>query len=233
MSGKPEIKKKLEIIMSVLLLVSAAFLAREGALTVLGRNLQEKEICICVDAGHGGSDPGKVGVNNELEKDINLSVARKVESLLKQQDMTVVMTRKNDEGLGDEKAKNGKLSDMKNRIKVIEDAQADLTVSIHQNSYPDPSVKGAQVFYYSGSEESKRLAESIQESLVSRIKNGNTRSAKANDSYYMLKKTPTPAVIIECGFLSSYEEAAMLSEDVYQEQLAWAVVMGIMQYLYD
>lgn len=232
MSGKPEMKKKLEIIMSVLLLVSAAFLAREGASAVLGKNLQEKEICICVDAGHGGSDPGKVGVNDELEKDINLSVARKVKALLKQQDITVVMTREGDEGLGDEGAENGKLSDMRNRIKIIEESEADLTVSIHQNSYPDASVKGAQVFYYSGSEESKELAESIQKSLVSRIRNGNTREAKSNDSYYMLKKTPTPAVIVECGFLSSYEEAALLSEDVYQEQLAWAVVMGIMQYLY-
>ena len=141
------------------------------------------------------------------------------------------MLRKQDGNLADQDAKNQKVSDMQNRVAAIEESEAQLTISIHQNSYPDPSVKGAQVFYYSESEEGRRLAETIQKSLTDRLNDGNTREAKANDSYYMLKKTPTPTVIVECGFLSNYEESALLSEDMYQERIAWAIVMGIMQYL--
>ena len=172
-----------------------------------------------------------IGVNDELEKDINLQIAYKVKNLLEQQDVKTVMLRKQDGNLADQDAKNQKVSDMQNRVAAIEESEAQLTISIHQNSYPDPSVKGAQVFYYSESEEGRRLAETIQKSLTDRLNDGNTREAKANDSYYMLKKTPTPTVIAECGFLSNYEESALLSEDMYQERIAWAIVMGIMQYL--
>lgn len=217
--------------MSVLLLASAVFLARKGAETVLSSKLENRQICVCVDAGHGGGDPGKIGVNDELEKDINLQIAYKVKNLLEQQDVKTVMLRKQDGNLADQDAKNQKVSDMQNRVAAIEESGAQLTISIHQNSYPDPSVKGAQVFYYSESEEGRRLAETIQKSLTDRLNDGNTREAKANDSYYMLKKTPTPTVIVECGFLSNYEESALLSEDMYQERIAWAIVMGIMQYL--
>lgn len=225
------LKKKIEILMSIFLLVSAVFLARKGAETVLSGKLESRQICICVDAGHGGNDPGKIGVNDELEKDINLEIAYKVKALLEQQDIKTVMLRKEDSNLADKNAKNQKVSDMQNRIAAIEESEAQLTVSIHQNSYPDASVKGAQVFYYSQSEEGRILAQTIQKSLIDRLNDGNTREAKANDSYYMLKKTPTPTVIVECGFLSNYEESALLSEDMYQERVAWAIVMGIMQYL--
>ena len=217
--------------MSILLLASAVFLARKGAETVLSSKFESRQICICVDAGHGGNDPGKIGVNDELEKDINLEIAYKVKALLEQQDIKTVMLRTEDSNLADKGAKNQKVSDMQNRVAAIEESEARLTVSIHQNSYPDASVKGAQVFYYSQSEEGRILAQSIQKSLIDRLNDGNTREAKANDSYYMLKKTPTPTVIVECGFLSNYEESALLSEDMYQERVAWAIVMGIMQYL--
>ncbi|SCI48387.1 N-acetylmuramoyl-L-alanine amidase AmiC precursor [uncultured Roseburia sp.] len=217
--------------MGVFLLAAAVLLARKGAEAVLSTKLDARQVCICIDAGHGGDDPGKIGVNDEQEKDLNLQIAYKLKTLMEQQDIKVVMLRETDDDLSDEGAKSKKVSDMQNRVAAIEESKAILTVSIHQNSYPDASVKGAQVFYYSESAEGKLLAECIQDSLKQRVDTGNTRQAKANDSYYMLKKTPTPTVIVECGFLSSYEESALLSEELYQERLAWAILMGVMQYL--
>ena len=106
-------------------------------------------------------------------------------------------------------------------------------VSIHQNSYPEEYVKGAQVFYYTGSRQSQKLAESIQKSMVKRLDPENHRQVKANDSYYLLKKTNVPIVIAECGFLSNSAEAALLCNENYQDKTAWAICMGIMQYLND
>ena len=180
---------------------------------------------------HGGADPGKVGCHGEQEKDINLQIAYKVRKLLEEQDINVVMLREKDEDLADAGTQNRKVSDMQNRVKAIDKADAQLVVSIHQNSFPDAAVKGAQVFYYSHSPEGRSLAEYIQESLIQRIDETNTRQEKANDSYYILKRTPIPTVIVECGFLSNYEESELLTDPQYQERLAWAIVMGIMQYL--
>ena len=184
-----------------------------------------------MDAGHGGDDPGKIGVNDALEKEINLEIAKKLKLLFETEGIIVVMTREEDKGLYDESARNHKVQDMQRRCEIIDESGAALVVSIHQNSYTTEGVKGAQVFYYGQSEGGKELAETIQNSLILRLDPANTRSAKANESYYLLKKTTIPAVIVECGFLSNWEEAERLVTEVYQEKAAWAVFMGVMQYL--
>lgn len=120
---------------------------------------------------------------------------------------------------------------MKNRVALIEEKKPVLTVSIHQNSYHEEYVHGAQVFYYGASEESKALAERIQQVLAAEIDPDNARQAKANESYYLLKKTSSPIVIVECGFLSNYEEAQKLSSELYQEKTAWAIHLAILQYI--
>ena len=120
---------------------------------------------------------------------------------------------------------------MKRRASIIEETEPVLTVSIHQNSYPEEYVHGAQVFFYETSVEGKKLAEAIQTRLVQDIEPENKRQVKANDSYYLLKKTPTPIVIVECGFLSNQEEGEKLCTDLYQEKVAWAIHLGILQYL--
>lgn len=188
-------------------------------------------LTVVVDAGHGGSDPGKVGVHNEEEKKINLAIAEKLKRNLEHQGIRVVMTRKDDDGLYTAGAPNKKREDMNRRIEIINGSGAALAVSIHQNSFTDSKYKGAQVFYYEASEDAKAMAELLQKSLIQNADGTNTRQAKANDSYYLLKKSEIPAVIIECGFLSNGEEALKLSEDSYQEKLAWAVHLGIMQYI--
>lgn len=191
----------------------------------------EGKPCVVIDAGHGGADPGKVSVDGSLEKDINLQIALKLQKFLKMQDVDAVLTRESDAGLYDENASNKKVQDMKNRVAIIEERKPALTVSIHQNSYHEEYVHGAQTFYYASSEKSKELAERIQQVMALELDKDNARQAKANDSYYLLKKTSSPTVIVECGFLSNYEEAQKLSSELYQEQVAWAVHMAIMQYL--
>ena len=115
---------------------------------------------------------------------------------------------------------------MNNRISIINERQPAIAVSIHQNSYPDPSVKGAQIFYFTHSDKGKQAAEALQKELLE-FDQENTRDIKANDTYYLLKKTEVPTVIVECGFLSSPEETALLTDESYQEKLAGAIAKGI------
>lgn len=191
---------------------------------------EEEKICVVIDAGHGGNDPGKVGINDALEKDINLQIAHLLKKFLEADDIEVVMTREGDNGLYDENASNKKVQDMKRRMEVIESAHPALIISIHQNSYHEEYVKGAQVFYYSTGEKSRQLAELIQEQLRT-LDEENKRQAKGNDSYYLLKKTARPIVIVECGFLSNRTEAEKLITPIYQERLAFQIHMGVMKYL--
>lgn len=187
--------------------------------------------CVVLDAGHGGDDPGKVGIGGVLEKDVNLEIALLVKQYLEADDIRVVMTREDDTGLYDKNASNKKVQDMKRRIAIMEEASPVVTVSIHQNSYPEEYVHGAQVFYYTGSAEGMRLAEKIQNRLIAGADPENTRQIKANNSYYLLKKTNTPIVIVECGFLSNSAEAQKLATKEYQDKLAWEIHLGIIQYL--
>lgn len=191
---------------------------------------KKEKICIVIDAGHGGADPGKVGINQALEAEVNLEIARKLKVFLEASDYEVVMTRKDESGLYDEGASNKKVQDMKRRMEIIEQADPLLVVSIHQNSYHEEYVKGAQVFYYTTSTKSKELAELLQEQLQV-LDDSNIRKAKGNDSYYLLKKTEKPIVIVECGFLSNYVEAEKLITSLYQEKLAFQIHMGIEKYV--
>ena len=225
--------KLLSMIMGGLLVVSMLALAKEAAVYTASKAVQEQDekYCVVIDAGHGGIDPGKVGINGAKEKDINLSIALKVKQFLEANDVQVVLTRDTDEGLYDADASNQKVQDMKRRVSIIEETAPSVTVSIHQNSYPEEYVHGAQVFYYETSAEGKKLAEILQTRLVDDVDPENKRQIKANDSYYLLKKTPTPIVIVECGFLSNQEEAEKLCSELYQEKVAWAIHLGILQYL--
>lgn len=224
------------ILLYLLMAVAVGLILRGGArLTSSGRVETKREEadspCVVIDAGHGGADPGKVSVDGSLEKDINLQIAKKLAQFLTAADVDVVLTRDSDAGLYDENVSNKKVQDMKNRVQIIEEKKPALTVSIHQNSYHEEYVHGAQVFYYAGSEESKALAERIQRTLAVELDPDNARQAKKNDSYYLLKKTSTPIVIVECGFLSNYEEAQKLSSEYYQEKMAWAIHLAVMAHL--
>lgn len=192
---------------------------------------QSNNITVAIDAGHGGFDPGKVGINNAKEKDINLSIANKLKKLLEQNNINVIMTREDGNGLYKKTDRDKKRVDMNKRVTMINSSDALIAISIHQNSFTQENSRGAQVFYYQKSDEGKLLAEIIQETMKKSIGDGNHRMAKSNNSYYMLKQTNCPLVIVECGFLSNWEEANLLCKDSYQEKIAWAIHLGIMEYI--
>ena len=190
---------------------------------------KKNSTCIVIDVGHGGTDPGKVSADGIQEKDINLQIALYLKDYLIAQDFTVYLTRETDCGLYDEQASNKKTSDLNNRVRFFQEKKASYVVSIHQNSYPDPSPHGAQTFYFAGSDEGKEFAQSIQAALL-KLDDTNTRQIKSSDTYYLLKHTSVPAVIVECGFLSNPEETARLTDPNYQKQLAYAICLGICGY---
>ncbi len=184
---------------------------------------------IVIDVGHGGSDPGKVSEDGTEEKDINLEIAGYLRDYLTAQDFTVYMDREEDRDLAVEGASGKKRSDMRNRILFFEEKKADCVISIHQNSFPEASSHGAQVFYYGESGDGKKLASYIQKELLE-FDTTNKRGAKENTGYYILKKSKMPAVIVECGFLSNPEELAKLKDKDYQKKLAYTISKGICKY---
>jgi len=179
---------------------------------------------VVIDAGHGGWDPGKVD-GDILEKDINLEIARKLQILLEQGGATVLMTRIEDEALG-----RNKSGDMRARSGIAGNLGADVIISIHQNSYPSENVTGTQVFFYEGSERSHRLAQHIQAEVKNFLGQITNREATPSSTYYILRQTNIPAVIVECGFLTSPAESRLLQDGEYQERMAWAIYKGIIEY---
>ncbi len=224
----------LGIVMTCLLVLSILIVVKESAeyVSVLKENgTKETRHTIVIDPGHGGNDPGKVAINSALEKDVNLAIALKLKKYLEQEDMEVVMTRQEDKGLYEETDSNKKVHDMKNRLAIMEGAKPALVVSVHQNSYHEESVSGVQVFYYRDSAEGKRAALLMQEQMIATLQPAKEREAKENSTYYILKKTTVPTIIVECGFLSNREEADRLTSEDYQERVAWAIHLGIMRYI--
>ena len=221
-------KEFLTLLSVMFLLILSIFLIDSHLETVMSENVSSKDgaFTVVIDAGHGGFDSGKVGVDGTLEKDVNLIIAKRLEKLLTAADVNVIMTRTEDVGLYDEASSNKKRQDMTARAALMNRADADCIISIHQNSYTEESIDGAQVFYYSESEEGKRMAVMMQKALTE-IDNENTRKEKANDNYYLLKRTKEPTIIVECGFLSNPKEAAKLVEEEYQDMISNAIVKGI------
>ena len=191
----------------------------------------DRPFVVVIDAGHGGADPGKIGINGSLEKDINLEIAKKLSWYLEQADVQTVLTRETDTGLYSDEDTKKKMADMKKRCEIIADSHADLVVSIHQNSYHEESVSGGQVFYYRSSEKGKRLAELLQKRFDYVLGEKNRRLAKPNGNYYLLLHVKCPIVIVECGFLSNPAETLLLTDKNYQDDLAHAIYIGVTDYL--
>ena len=196
---------------------------------------------IVIDAGHGGFDGGAVSKDGTCEKDINLEIARQLASLAEEDGWRVVMTRTIDEALdeGDEERKRirtRKTEDLRARKKLIDETEPMMAVSIHLNSFQeDPTVRGAQTFYPSVAEEniaeeSKRLAEAVQKELVSGLNDGTERAALGKKDVLLLKDPKVPTIIVECGFLSNWEEAEKLKDPEYQAKLSEFIYNGILEY---
>lgn len=188
------------------------------------------ERVVVIDAGHGGVDAGVHGITTSVkESDLNLAIARQLKGYFTDAGFTVVMTRKNNGGLYGLSTKGFKMRDMKKRKEIIENCKADMVISIHQNFCPLPSRRGGTVFFDKGSESGKALADCIQTSLNNMEECVKKSEALVGD-YYMLKCTPNPSVIVECGFLSNAEDEKLLISEEYQQKLAYAVFRGAISY---
>ena len=223
-------KYGLELMLGCLLLVSFLILSKQAAEVSETMSSTENSKIILVDAGHGGADPGMIGVNGLEEKGINLQIAVKLKDSLEKQGFSVIMTREEDKGLYEEDSRNQKAQDMQRRIALVKECKPVLCISIHQNSYQDSAVYGPQVFYYEDSVQGKSLAELIQEKLNTRLDVKRPRVAKGNKTYYLLKRSESVLNIVECGFLTNPQEAELLQTDEYQLKVADAISEGIDAY---
>lgn len=190
---------------------------------------------IIIDAGHGGIDPGAMTNDQSIkEKDINLKIAKKVKELIEASGAVVILTRNDDTSLYTEE--DGKTirqkynENLRNRKKIIEQSSADMFVSIHLNKFEQSKYYGAQTFYPAGKEDDKVLATYIQSELKRIVDNTNNRQIKPRDDIYLIKDNKIPSTLIECGFLSNSKEAKLLNNEEYQDQIAWAIYVGIQRY---
>ena len=211
------------------ILKSAVFSDKETFLPSEGRT-------IIIDAGHGAPDGGAVGQSGVLEKDLNLAVAEALQKFLEAGGTHVILTRSDDNGIYDTSGsiKSKKVSDIKNREKLMQESNADAFISIHMNKFPQKQYSGPQVFYSVNDEDSKKLAECVQHNMISALSPVSEREIKeAYDSIYLLKNATIPAILIECGFLSNDIEEKKLLDKNYQKQIAWSIYCGIIQYFDD
>ncbi len=189
---------------------------------------------IYLDPGHGGVDPG-AGDDDPFEKEIALNVSLMLRDYLQQQGALVIMTREKDIDLADKGLKGyskRKVQDLKRRLDLINESEADFFATIHLNAIPSSKWRGAQTFYSTNFKENKRAAKLIQEELRRNLENTD-RDAKAANSIYLLKHTNKPGVLVEIGFLSNPGEAANLKQEAYQEKVAASIYEGMLRYFTD
>lgn len=187
---------------------------------------------IVLDAGHGGPDGGAVGKDGTLEKDISLNVVLYLRDYLQQEGALVKLTREDDRDLADENTKgysNRKREDLKERLEIINDSNADFFISLHLNAIPSTKWRGAQTFYYPHFDESKNASIFIQEEIKRNLENTN-RYAKAINNIYLLKHAKIPGSLVEIGFLSNPGERDLLKTEKYQKKLAASIYQGVLRY---
>lgn len=231
-------KKRIMLVMSLILVSVMCFSFQNANIedTVQTVALPVSNKVIVIDAGHGKPDEGAQSSNGVAEAQTNLKIALKLQNLLEQSGATVILTRSDENGIYDldsKTLKQKKISDIHNRVKIGNESQADIFVSIHLNKIPQEQYWGWQCFYKENNEESINLAKSLQENLNDAIQRENTRVPMKLENVYIIKHVEIPTSIVECGFLSNAQEEKMLLEDSYQDKLAWGIYNGIMDYFYN
>ncbi len=186
------------------------------------------------EPAHGGIDGGATGIGGVVEKDVNLQISLKLREILKANGYEVIMTRDTDKSIhsSGKTVAQQKKSDMNNRLKLINSTPNSITVSIHQNHFEQSQYSGAQMFYGRKNESSKLLAEAIQKRFVENLQKDNKREIKeAGKNLYLMYQAQNPIVLVECGFLSNPVESALLSDDTYQNKVAFTIFSGIADYI--
>lgn len=218
---------------SVLLI---AFLCAFGSkMSVSSQSVTQQKPLIIIDAGHGGEDGGTQSSTGVLEKDINLSISLKLSCIMTSLGYETLLIRDEDKmvyGDGCATQREKKVSDIRNRMKIINEHPTGIFLSIHQNHYSQSKYKGAQVFYSPNNEKSMLIAESLQKSIVNLLQSDNERKIKkSGKEIYLLYHAQSPAVMVECGFMSNPGEALLLNDESYQNKMALAIAAGVSDYL--
>ncbi len=230
-------KKNIFLRVGAVALIAVLFLRVGGgyAVQVAAQRPYYNETVVVLDAGHGDFDPGAVARDGSEEKDVNLAITLKLRDIFEANGFAVAMTRTDDITMADEDASSvsaRKKTDTRNRVALAESFSDAVLISIHQNAFADASQHGTQMFYGTCSEDSKRLAQSLMDSVVTHVQPDNTRPLKkGTDSIYILVHTHTPTVLVECGFITNDGERARLRDETYQRQLAYAIFLGYLDYL--
>ncbi len=186
---------------------------------------------IIIDAGHGGEDGGAVSVTGELEKNINLKIAKKLNTFLLSAGYNTKMSRNSDKLVLSDDEPYSKRLDLQNRADIFNSSQNNIVISIHQNKFTQPQYYGTQIFYSQNNSKSEYLAENIKNSVVTLLQNENTRECKkAGSEILILNKSNVPTVLVECGFLSNEAEAKLLDEEEYQNKIAYSIFLGILEF---
>ena len=220
---------KIKPILMFLSIFMIAVLLSVGIVSVVkSDSVPKPTYTIVIDAGHGGRDNGCSGAKGTIESDINLDITKILKEYLETLGVDVVLTRADKNGLYDSNVDNYKQSDMENRLKIINDANPDMVISIHQNSFSDSSQRGAQAFYQEGDSVSLAFAESMQSQLISQLP--QARKECNDGDYYILKECKHPSILIECGYLTNPEEESLLSSKDYQRKVAYSIMCGVVKY---
>lgn len=188
------------------------------------------DFTVVIDAGHGGIDGGVVGADGVKESTLNLAYAKQLGSVFELSGFNVVYTRKSEGGLYGLPTKGFKLRDMQARKEIIDNARANIVISVHMNKFSQSYRKGPQVFYQEGKDDGRILAQSLQK--VFNDYTGNSHEAIAGD-FYVCREVDCPSVIVECGFLSNADECAQLQTDAYRKLICDYIFSGVMLYLYS
>ena len=230
--GKWSGKKVLAMALTVAALTGIGTIGERGRGTPAFAPARQFRRQLILDAGHGGEDGGAVSLTGVAESGINLAVTLKLEQLLGFYGLSPILLRESDVSLYDpgcETLRQKKVSDLHNRVAAVEATPNALLVSIHQNTFSNPSYHGAQVFYRAG-EESEALAELAQAALRQGLDPENKRApVQVPDSVYLMKHINCPAILVECGFLSNAAEEARLRQGGYQTQIALCVTSAILR----
>ncbi len=189
---------------------------------------------VVIDAGHGGEDGGASSAAGLVEKDVNLSIALLLRELFEAAGVPTVLTRTEDKLLYDRGVNyhgRKKVLDLAARRQIAEATPESLLLSIHMNAFPAPQYSGMQVWYGVGDSRSQAIATSIQAGANQLMPDNHRKVKAADSSIYLLDRLETPAVLVECGFLSSPEEAGRLGDSAYQRALAQAIFVSIMPHI--
>ena len=191
---------------------------------------------IIIDAGHGGIDGGTHAYDGTLEKEINLNISLMLRDILTNLGYSdIVMTRETDKSIysdGVQGIRNQKVSDIRNRLSIIESHENSVFISIHQNYYTQEKYSGAQIFYSKNNPESEKLAQAVRLSVINNLQKDNTREIKqSGKEIFLLNNTNAPAIMVECGFLSNRKEADILKSEDYQRKIAFLIATGLIDYL--